>query len=156
VTYGRPRSARLSRRIGFWIIGPLAAAVLAIYAGGKLPTALDVAHGHGIHGSFTAEQFTEHHHSESWTGTFTPADHGQVIKNVRYNGDLPGASRGTQVAALYVNGGAYAPNGSREWMLDLVLLIAGLLVFGVWCLRVPLGYLRRHSSVPPPPWVRTA
>ncbi|HET9972873.1 MAG TPA: hypothetical protein VFQ68_31885, partial [Streptosporangiaceae bacterium] len=44
---------RLRRRIGYWIIGPLAAAILAIYAAGSLPASISLAEGHGTHGTFT-------------------------------------------------------------------------------------------------------
>src|ERR1700753_3794532 len=133
-----PRPAKLSRRIGFWIVAPLAAAVLAIYAGSSLPASISIAEGHGTHGNFTSPQFTTAHHGQrSWTGTFTPADHGPVVKDVAYNGGLPDSTvRGTKVSALYADGDAYSP-GSKQWVLDLVLFAAGLVVFAVWCLRVP-------------------
>lgn len=78
-----------------------------------------------------------------------------MIKDVPYSDDLSDATRGTKVPALYVDGAAYAP-GSKEWLLDLVLFAAGVFVFAVWCWTVPIRYLRRRGSVPPPPWVRTA
>jgi len=152
----RPGPPRLRRRIGFWVVIPLLAMSLAGYAGGKLPAAVSVAEGHGTHGMFTAEQYTTAHHGQrSWTGTFTPQNHGQAIKDVGYNGDLSDAVHGTKVSAVYVDGEAYAP-GSRQWILDLVLFIAGVFVFAFWCWTVPIRYLRRSGSVPPPPWVRTA
>ena len=151
----RPGPPRLRRRIGFWIVGPLAAAILAIYAAGSLPASISLAEGHGTHGTFTAGQYTTAHHGQrSWTGTFTPQGNGQVVKDVPYNGGLPDATvRGTKVSAVYADGQAYAP-GSKLWILDLVLFAAGVFVFLVWCWRVPVAYLRRSSSVPPPPWVR--
>ena len=153
----RPGPPRLRRRIGYWIIGPLAAAVLAIYAAGSLPASISLAEGHGTHGTFTAGRYTTAHHGQrSWTGTFTPQGNGPVVKDVPYNGGLPDATvRGTKVSAVYAGGQAYAP-GSKQWVLDLVLFAAGVLVFLVWCWRVPVAYLRRSGSVPPPPWVRTA
>ena len=152
----RPGPPRLRRRIGFWIGGPLLAMILAVYAGSNLPASISVAEGHGTHGTFTAVRYTTAHHGQrSWTGTFTPQNNGRAIKDVPYNGDLPDAVRGTKVSAVYVDGETYAP-GSKQWILDLVLFIAGVFVFAVWCWTVPIRYLRRRGSVPPPPWVRAA
>ena len=152
----RPGSPRLRRRIGFWIVGPLLAIILAVYAGSKLPASISVAEGHGTHGTFTAERYTTAHHGQrSWTGTFTPQNNGQAIKDVPYHGDLSDAVQGTKVSAVFVDGETYAP-GSKQWILDLVLFIAGVFVFAVWCWTVAIRYLRRRGSVPPPPWVRTA
>ncbi|MBV9448623.1 MAG: hypothetical protein JO345_22275 [Streptosporangiaceae bacterium] len=77
-----------------------------------------------------------------------------MVKDVLYNDGLPDATvRGTKVPAVYADGQAYAP-GSKQWVLDLVLFAAGVFVFLVWCWRVPVAYLRRSGSVPPPPWSR--
>lgn len=157
------RSTISRRSVGHWVVSPLIAAVLVVYAGIGLPPAISVALGHGTHGSFTAEQFTasgrvsgSNRGSGSWTGTFTSADNARVIKDVPYDGSLPGAVPGTEVPALYLGGDAYAAHGSKEWLSDLLVLILGVAILIGWCWQVPFRYRRRRGSVPPPPWARTA
>jgi hypothetical protein len=152
-------STSFRRSVGHWVVGPLAAAVVVVYAGTGLPPAISVALGHGTHGSFTAEQFSRsrqgpgsHPDSGSWTGTFTSAGNGRVIKDVPYEGSLPDAVPGTEVPALYADGAAYSAHGSKEWLSDLLFLILGVVGLIGWCWRVPVRYWRRRGPVPPPPW----
>jgi hypothetical protein len=156
-------STSSSRSVRHWVLGPLVAIVLVVYAGSGLQPAISVALGHGTHGWFIAEQFTEsrngpgsHHGSGTWTGTFRPANNGRVIKDVSYDDSLPGAVPGTEVPALYVGGDAYAAHGSKQWLYDLLFLVLGVSILVGWCWQVPLKYRRRRGSVPPPPWARTA
>lgn len=149
------RAAWSRSGLGLWALGPLIPLVVVVLIAINLPPAISAALGHGTRGSFTAVQYdSSPRGSGSWTGTFTPANDGPAIQDVTYNG-LSGVQPGGVVPALYVGGEAYAAHGSTEWVTEVLILLAALVVFVSWCRRVPLRHRRQRGSVPPPPWVRT-
>jgi hypothetical protein len=127
------------------VVIPAASILVIIFTAVGLPQTIGAALGHGTRGTFTALQWIPSRYSGSWTGTFTPANGGPAIQNISTD-DITGLRTGSTVPALDNGGEVYAAHGSKEWVFDLLLLIAGVVVLVGWCWRVPLWYLRQRGS----------
>ncbi len=126
----------------------LAVACLCLYVGlNNLGPALRAATASGVAGTFTAERLdcVRHpgHETCTWSGRFRAVDGPAERPGVALYGSGRGALRaGQSVPALDVGnaGRVYRPQGSREWIFTLALVVAG---YGL------LVQLARRHLVPP-------
>ena len=151
------------RRGGF----SLFAVVVSLFGAGLLALVLPnlgtvlraATPGAGTPGVFTAEQVScvEHpgHTACMWQGDFRPADGADAREGVFLYGGREGLTVGESTEARDVGraGQVYRPDGTNEWVLSALLVLAGLLLIvqgGLFGLFRPPRLLRRRPRPPAP------
>jgi hypothetical protein len=115
--------------------------------------------GAGTPGVFTAEQVSciQHpgHTACMWQGVFRPADGASTREGVFLYGGREGLAVGQSTEARDVGRAnqVYRPDGTREWILSGLLVLAGLFLIvqgGLFGLFRPPRLLRRRPRPPAP------
>lgn len=123
------------------------AALLLYVSLPNLGHVIRAARADGEPGVFTAQhvECVQHpgHESCTWSGTFRSRGGGEAVQTTYYGAGRDSMRPGEKRRAVDVGfpGRVYSPDGSREWIFTVALLLAG---FGL------LGYLGRKHLMPPP------
>jgi hypothetical protein len=132
------------KRVVIIAAGAIAAMAVAAAVLGLVP-AIEAASRQGTPGTFIVGNQPCITRGCFWSGTFQPQDGGATVQHVTYNGTLPAdAGGGSGVPAIYPAGGShvvYPEHGSDAWITDLVLvvLVGGVVSFGLWLSPLGLG-----------------
>jgi hypothetical protein len=130
-----------------WVFSPVFGVLFLIVGAVEIGPAVTAAQGHGAAGYFVAEAEHCGKGGCSWTGDFVGRDNRVTRQNVGFMGPHGVLYRGDRLAALDTGapGAVYARHGSRDWLGDLALLVAGALVLGLWTWRMPYRLMRRRA-----------
>ena len=130
-----PRWPRFSQRQVWWF-GLLVCAVAFLYVSGvHLGPALRAAHGHGVRGTWIAEQLACARRGGScqWTGEFVLPNGKVQLPTVLYTGRETSVHAGWSTPALNSGGGdeVYPVQGSNRWVHDVIGVVGAGVVIGI-------------------------
>ncbi|MFV2197091.1 hypothetical protein [Nocardiopsis sp. LOL_012] len=131
------RGSRKAPSLSFALVLLFMATAVAYIGFSGLDQNLRAARGEGAPGTFTAVSLSciQHPGHESCTcnGRFAPGDGGETRGVYLHAAGRDTCVEGERIAAVDVGADnrVYGPDGSREWILSLLLLAAPLAVIGV-------------------------
>lgn len=102
--------------------------------------------GHGVHGTFTAENCRHGIDGCSWQGNFVSDDGNDRRDGVEFGSGNSVTQVGQRVAALDTGDGAnvYPAGGSEDWAVAPVILLLSLVGLAYWTMKVPVAGVRQY------------